>query len=271
MSTCGECSRGCAISVEVLRSGVVKRVRPRYDAAVNQWWMCDAGRFALESHNLPRAPDADLCAGRITGAAVRGFAGLERAEPEQALDAAVDALAGRTAWMVLSPDVTQEEAAAALELARALGAGACFVSPPPNGLADDLLHTGDPCANRRGLETLGVQGLTAADALARLARCEAGLLVGAGVGARLGEAGLAALPGGLRLVQFDLTLTRAHGLQVGLGVPDAFENGGHRLNVDGIRRELVPARPLPSGIAPLVRTLDELRARLAARAAGSVR
>jgi NADH-quinone oxidoreductase subunit G len=270
-STCGECSRGCAISVEVLRSGEVKRVRPRYDAQVNQWWMCDAGRFALESHNLPRAPAADLCAGRCVGAAVRGFAGLERADLEQALDAAADALAGRSTCLVLSPDVTQEEAAAALELARDLGASTCFVSPPPNGLADDLLHTGDPCANRRGLESLGIEGLAASDALARLARCAAGLLVGSGTGARLGEDGLRGLPAEVRLVQFDLVLTRAPALAVGVGVPDVFENGGHRLNVDGVRRELAPARPLPPGIVPLVRSLDELRARLAARAAESVR
>jgi NADH-quinone oxidoreductase subunit G len=264
-STCGECSRGCAISVEVLRSGEVKRVRPRYDHQVNQWWMCDAGRSALESHNLPPAPDEDLCAGRLAGAARRGWSGLERASLEEALAEAADALAGRSASVVLSPDVTQEEAATALALARALGASACFVSPPPNGLADELLHTGDPCANRKGLQTLGVEGLAPADVLARLAACEAALLIGAGVGARLGEEGLLALPSALRLVQFDLVLTRASALQVGVGVPDAFETGGHRLNVDGLRRELAPARSMPRGVVPLTRSLDELRALLGAR------
>lgn len=266
-STCGECSRGCAISVETLRSGAVKRVRPRYDAEVNQWWMCDAGRFAIEAHNSALAPDSDPAAGRLAGAVLHGFNGLERVPIEAALDAAADALRGRTACLVLSPDVTQEDATAALELARVLGAPACFVSPPPNDLRDELLHTGDPCANRRGLETLGVEGLSAQAALARMAGCEAALLVGAGVGARLGEDGLQALPAELRLVQLDLSLTRAAALQVGVGVPDVFESSGHRLNVDGLRRQVAPARRAPAGIAPLSRTLDELRARLAARAA----
>jgi len=271
LSTCGECSCGCAISVEVLRSGEVKRVRPRYDHQVNQWWMCDAGRFALESHNLAPAPDADLCAGRLTGAALRGYGGLERASLDEALDVAADALGGRRACLVLSPDVTQEQAGAALALAEALGASTCFVSPPPNGLADELLHTGDPCANRKGLETLGVEGLAADAVLERLAGCEAALLVGAGVGAYLGEEGLAALSGDLRLVQLDLVLTRAAALAVGVGVPDAFETTGHRLNVDGLRRELAPARRLPGGVEPLERTLDALRGRLTARATEAAR
>lgn len=266
-SACGECSRGCAISVEVLRSGEVKRVRPRYDHQVNQWWMCDVGRFALESHNIPLAPDDDLRAGRLAGAAVRGYSGLERSSLEDALGEAADALAGRASSIVLSPDVTQEEAAAALALARALSSSICFVSPEPNGLADELLHTGDPCANRKGLQTLGIEGLAPADALARLAGSEAALLVGAGVGARLGEAGLLTLPSALRLVQLDLVLTRASALQVGVGVPDAFENSGHRLNVDGHRRDLAPARRMPTGVQPLTRTLDELRALLGSRAA----
>ncbi|HVS17678.1 MAG TPA: 2Fe-2S iron-sulfur cluster-binding protein [Planctomycetota bacterium] len=265
LSTCGECSRGCAITVEVLRSGVVKRVRPRYDHLVNQWWMCDVGRFALEGHNLPSAADADLCAGRLEGAALRGYSGLERAPLEDALEVAADALAGRETYLVLSPDVTQEQATAALALAETLGAAACFVSPPPNGLADDLLHTGDPCANRKGLEMLGVEGLGAEQALERLAGAQAALLVGVGVGAYLGEEGLAALSGDLRLVQFDLVLTRAAALTVGVGVPDVFETIGHRFNVDGVRRELAPARPMPSGVEPLERSLGALRARVAAR------
>jgi NADH-quinone oxidoreductase subunit G len=49
-STCAECSRGCATTVEVLRRGNVKRFRPRYDGDVNEWWMCDTGRFAFHGH-----------------------------------------------------------------------------------------------------------------------------------------------------------------------------------------------------------------------------
>ena len=46
-STCPGCSRGCSTTVEVLRKGAVKRVRPRENQAVNGWWMCDEGRFGF--------------------------------------------------------------------------------------------------------------------------------------------------------------------------------------------------------------------------------
>src|SRR6185295_10623685 len=52
-STCVECSRGCSTTVEVLRGGDVKRFRPLYNADVNQWWMCDVGRFEFAHVNAP--------------------------------------------------------------------------------------------------------------------------------------------------------------------------------------------------------------------------
>ena len=54
-STCAECSRGCSISVEVLRRGDVKRIRPVFNPDVNQWWMCDTGRSASLRLTMPSA------------------------------------------------------------------------------------------------------------------------------------------------------------------------------------------------------------------------
>ncbi len=42
-SICGGCSRGCNIEVETL-DGFVKRLIPRENQHVNDWWMCDEGR-----------------------------------------------------------------------------------------------------------------------------------------------------------------------------------------------------------------------------------
>ncbi|MFN0057347.1 MAG: 2Fe-2S iron-sulfur cluster-binding protein [Planctomycetota bacterium] len=43
-SVCGGCARGCNIDIET-NLGYVKRLRPRHNPDVNQWWMCDFGRY----------------------------------------------------------------------------------------------------------------------------------------------------------------------------------------------------------------------------------
>ena len=43
-SVCGGCSRGCNVEVETL-DGFVKRLTPRENLDVNDWWMCDHGRY----------------------------------------------------------------------------------------------------------------------------------------------------------------------------------------------------------------------------------
>ncbi len=257
-STCAECSRGCAISVEVLRAGEVKRFRPRYDPQVNRWWMCDTGRFAFGHANLPLEA-GPAGPGRLVGAWLRGSQGLEPAELEDALAAAADRLAVHSARaLIASPFATGEEAAALRALARELGIEPAFVSPRPSGLADELLNTGDPCPNREGLEALGFAPLPAEQALERLASAEVAVLAGERVQELLGVAGLNSLPKRLRLIAFDLTASGGGTLDVAVGVPSHVEKSGHWLNVDGIRRELAPARSAPAGVAPLERSVGRL-------------
>jgi NADH dehydrogenase/NADH:ubiquinone oxidoreductase subunit G len=43
---CPHCANGCAIRLEH-RSGVVKRFLPRHHPAINDYWLCDWGRFAF--------------------------------------------------------------------------------------------------------------------------------------------------------------------------------------------------------------------------------
>jgi len=182
-STCGECSRGCSISVEVLRRQDVKRLRPRHNPEVNRYWMCDHGRFSFPRLNLP---------GRLAGALARGARGLEPIDVADALEEASDLMRVHGAPLVVaSPWLTQEEAAHA----KALGGELVFVSPPPSGLADELLNTGDPCPNRRGLTDLGFAALAADEVLARLASAPLAFLVGERVAELVGPEGLGTLPG----------------------------------------------------------------------------
>ena len=251
-STCGECSRGCSITVEVLRKREVKRLRPRPNPQVNQFWMCDHGRFSFDRFNAP---------GRLAGALVRGNDGLEPVAPEDALDEVADLVRVHGAPLVVaSPWLTQEEG----ERAKVLGGALAFVSPAPSALKDDLLHTGDPCPNRRGLTMLGFEALEPAAALARLAEAKLALLVGERAVELLGAEALARLPGSLRLVVLDTHALAAPAACVEIGVPDASERAGTWINVDGHAGTLGIARSAPAGVAPLTRTLEELARRTAA-------
>lgn len=46
-SICPGCARGCAITVDH-NEGVVHRLKPRHNPKVNDYWMCDEGRFGFK-------------------------------------------------------------------------------------------------------------------------------------------------------------------------------------------------------------------------------
>jgi NADH-quinone oxidoreductase subunit G len=254
-STCGECSRGCSITVEVLRRGEVKRIRPRYNADVNQWWMCDTGRFAFERFNAGE---------RLEGGAVRDVRGLVATTADAALDEAADALRVHAAPVIVaSPWLTVEEGAELAKLAASLGVSARFVSPPANDLADDLLHTGDPCPNRRGLTELGIAGADAATLLADLAGAQSAILVGERVDELLGTEALAGLQSGLRLIAIAPHPVHSPAATVCIGAPTSVERTGTWINVDGHAGPLAAARPMPAGVRPIVATLAMLVDRIA--------
>jgi NADH-quinone oxidoreductase subunit G len=250
-STCGECSRGCSTTVEVLRGGEVKRFRPRENALVNRWWMCDVGRFAFHPFNrTDRAP----------AARIRGTGGLEDAPVEEALLFLEDVLLlHKDALLLASPFLTVEEGAALLAFARARGLAPHFLSPAPNGLKDDVLHTGDPCPNRRGLAELGFLPIDAAAAQAKLAGAKAALLVGDRIAELVGLEALAALPTPLRLAVFDAYALDVPALDVLVGLPTHVERAGTWVNVDGHRGPISAAKAAPKGVRSLDRILGALR------------
>ena len=152
-TACTRCSRGCAIKVDAYRGRVV-RIQPQYDAAVNKSWMCDLGRFAFDDlSQTGRLATAILAGETLEDLGVDG--GAERAGVWLRA-------AGASVLLVASPYLTLEEGRALLELAQSLGTRA-YVLLPPAGAGDGVLHTGDPCPNRRGLTELGLQPIAAED------------------------------------------------------------------------------------------------------------
>jgi NADH-quinone oxidoreductase subunit G len=253
-STCVECSRGCSTQVEVLRGSDVKRFRPRANPAVNGFWMCDVGRFAFDHANA---------AGRLEGARLReatekGTA-LLQVPVEDALCSLRDALmATKSAIFVLSPFCTVEEGRAVLALARRHGAEIAFVAPPPNDLKDDLLHTGDPCPNRRGLTELGIVGLGAAQLAPRMAQSKVVVVAGERAVELIGAPALRAIPPAASLFAFECHPFEAPALVAEIGIPNHVERTGTVVNVDGVRGPLAAAKPPPRGVRALTRLLEDL-------------
>ncbi len=52
-SVCPGCSAGCAIHVDH-NAGQVWRLKPRFNPGVNDWWMCDEGRFGWKHVHDPK-------------------------------------------------------------------------------------------------------------------------------------------------------------------------------------------------------------------------
>jgi len=239
-STCAECSRGCSTTVEVLRGGEVKRFRPRENLAVNKWWLCDTGRFAFGQ--------------------VNARARLDGTRNRESLAAVAELLSeDPAALLAASPFCTQEEGALILELARARGVQAYFLSPAPNGLKDELLHTGDPCPNRRGLTELGLAPL----APGAIGSPRTLVLFGE----RSAALAASALAGATRVALFDCHAPELPNLAACVGLPTHVERSGTWINVDGQRGVLGAARSAPAGVRPLTSLLPELAALLRAQPA----
>ncbi len=149
-SVCGGCSRGCNIQVHTNLdrpqhgTGRVKRLKPRYNAEVNQWWMCDAGRYDYKYHDENR-----VLAARKNAA--------QAFEETVLKEIAAKLKASKKTAVILSPQMTNEE----LYLARKLFRDELklqhiyLASPKKDGFSDDILIKADKNPNRKGAENLG--------------------------------------------------------------------------------------------------------------------
>ena len=154
-SVCPGCSRGCNIEIHTNshrpQHGAgerVMRLKPRENREVNQWWMCDAGRYGYKSidHN------------RIETPAVREKNSVKESAWGDILDRVAGEVreAGEKITIFVSPQLSNEE----LYLVKKLFVGArCAVfSPNREGDQDDLLIRADKNPNMKGAELLGFVG-----------------------------------------------------------------------------------------------------------------
>src|SRR5262245_18380347 len=157
-TVCNGCSQGCSIDLHSvvnrphLNDGArVVRIKPRYNAEVNEWWICDEGRYGFKWVDERRLTK------------VRGP--VEGASWEQAMETIAARLreveAGRVG-VIGSAQLTNEE----LLLIREIFAGGVVSAAvnEPHGSSDDFLIKADKNPNTTGAVLLGLAGPDAPDA-----------------------------------------------------------------------------------------------------------
>jgi NADH-quinone oxidoreductase subunit G len=168
---CTRCATGCNASSEENR-GQLWRFKPRYNPYVNDYWICDEGRYSYKAANDPAL---------LAAMYVRQVDDLQPAPIDQALRAAGQGLAqaaeqGGTLGGLLSPFLTVEEAFLMATYLKGLGPKVVLaLGPVPVRGRDQtfrpdqhLGRTGDTsfvvprpftiraekCPNRRGVEAI---------------------------------------------------------------------------------------------------------------------
>jgi len=158
-SVCNGCSQGCNIDFHYvldrphLAGGArVMRVKPRYNADVNQWWMCDEGRYGFKFIDQGRLRKVTHKGREISWeeAFVQMAAGLSgaRSEGKQANVA-----------VLASAQLTNEE----LYLIKKLFADSLEIPvtgnvPEKPGTSDEFLIKADKNPNTAGVNLIGLGG-----------------------------------------------------------------------------------------------------------------
>jgi NADH-quinone oxidoreductase subunit G len=154
-SICPNCTQGCNAIFEA-RDNVVVRMRPRSNEDVNKWFLCDYGRLGYRWLNEGR---------RVEAALIRQGDRLAATDWEAGLRAAAELLAGRRAFVVASPMLSNESLWMLSRLAeRTGGAGAFSVETGPEAPlpgVPDLALRAERAANVRGAELFGFARATA--------------------------------------------------------------------------------------------------------------
>lgn len=163
-TVCNGCAQGCNMEVHFvldrphLNDGArVLRLKPRYNADVNEWWMCDEGRYGFDWVDKER----------LTKVRNRGVDSTW----EEAIPAIAETLAetcgNRTGSLgvIASPQLTNEELFLVREIFQSsLGAVVSTTAPMPPGHSDDFLIKSDKNPNTLGSILQGLSGPGTPDA-----------------------------------------------------------------------------------------------------------
>ena len=173
-SICNGCSMGCNIDVHYVTDRPhladgdrVMRLKPRYNADVNQWWMCDVGRYGYKFADQDRLTKV-LHKGQETtwdNALTQLAAGLKGAKSEKKQS---------TVAVLPSAQLTTEELTLIKKLFKeTLGIAQVTANvPEPPAKGDDFLLKADRTPNRASVQALGLNDLPAADLIEKAIKGE---------------------------------------------------------------------------------------------------
>ncbi|OLB50002.1 MAG: hypothetical protein AUH99_10540 [Candidatus Rokubacteria bacterium 13_2_20CM_2_70_11] len=172
-SICPGCARGCNIEVHVNRRRPhhndgrrVARLKPRFNADVNRWWICDDGRYGFAFVDdtsrlvIPRWSRDGALGDATWEEAIAAVAGaLQRFAPDEI-------------GVVASPKMANEDLWALRRILESRGIRRVAFRVPPRtpGDEDTLLIRRDKNPNSLGAELLGLEGDGAAILAAARAR-----------------------------------------------------------------------------------------------------
>jgi NADH-quinone oxidoreductase subunit G len=170
-TTCVGCATGCSSFTDFdPRSQHAYRYRPRENAAVNKYWMCDEGMLDVERIHRDR-----VLTPRIQGEGVSDAGALDKAA-----ELLKNASPQKTA-VVLSAQHSNEDNQAVLDLGKALGALQLFYTGRPPGKGDDILMSEDKNPNTAGVLALsGGKARPLADLVAAIKEGKVGAVVALG-------------------------------------------------------------------------------------------
>ena len=156
-SVCTRCSTGCSVQLHVQQNHLY-RIQPRYNPNVNDWWMCDIGRY---ENAFVHAPERLGSIKRRTG---EKFADLLWPEGLRAVHEALTGLVAKSGparlAFVLSPYLTCEEAYLLAVYAKTLSPDVLLaLGKVPIVGQDERFKSGftiraERCPNRRGIEEI---------------------------------------------------------------------------------------------------------------------
>lgn len=145
---CAGCSTGCSIHTQE-NQDTVYRIKPRENPHVNQWWICDEGRYGFHYVNDPD---------RLAGPWHREQDDWKPMEWPQAIDTLKQTLIkAHKVAVALSPMMTVEEAYLLCKAVRSFDEEATLaLAPVPTSGEDETFKGGftihaEKCPNRRGV------------------------------------------------------------------------------------------------------------------------
>ncbi len=172
-TVCNGCSQGCNMDMHFvldrphLNDGSrVVRIKPRYNPDVNQWWLCDEGRYGfgwidqgrLKKVRGPSADGADATWEQALTGISAALAGVKKQDGDRNG-------AGARIGVIASAQLTNEELFLIREIFRgALGAQVSASVPEKPASSDDFLVKADKNPNTLGATLLGLAGPDAPDA-----------------------------------------------------------------------------------------------------------